>query len=92
MLKQDFINEIQKKVGSKNKKECAEFLDAFQEVVYEALSRGEDIKLTGFGTFKVRKITAREGVNPQTGEKIKISATVAPAFRPGNAFKSAVKP
>lgn len=92
MLKQDFISEIQKKTGNKNKKECAEFLDAFQETVYEALSRGEDIKLTGFGTFKVRKITAHEGVNPQTGEKIKIAATVTPAFKPGSVFKSTVKP
>lgn len=91
MLKQDFINEIQKKIGSKNKKECAEFLDAFQETVYEALSRGEEVKLAGFGTFKVRNIAAREGTNPQTGEKINIAATVTPAFRPGNAFKSAVR-
>ncbi|MDE7360536.1 MAG: HU family DNA-binding protein [Oscillospiraceae bacterium] len=91
MLKQNFVNELQAKIGSKNKKECAEFLDAFQNVVYEALSRGEEVKLTGFGTFKVRKIAAHEGVNPQSGEKIKIAETVTPAFKPGNAFKDAVK-
>lgn len=91
MLKQDFINEIQKKLDSKTKKECGEFVDAFQNTIYEALSRGEDVKITGFGTFKTRKIAARESVNPQTGEKIKIAATVVPAFKPGNAFKSAIK-
>lgn len=91
MLKQDFINEIQKKIGSKNKKECEDFLGAFQETIYEVLSRGEDVKITGFGTFKVRKIAARESVNPQTGEKIKIAETVTPAFKPGAVFKEAVR-
>lgn len=91
MLKQGFIKEIQKKLGSKSKKECGEFLDAFQEVIYEALSRGEEVRIAGFGTFKVRKITAHEGVNPQNGKKIEISETVTPAFKPGSAFKSAAK-
>lgn len=91
MLKQDFINEIQARLDGKSKKECGEFLDAFQAVVYDALSRGEEIKITGFGTFKTRKIKAHEGVNPQSGEKIKIAETVIPAFKPGNAFKGAVR-
>ncbi len=91
MFKQDFINEIQAKLDGKTKKECAEFLDAFQEVVYEALSRGEEVKITGFGTFKTRKIAAHEGVNPQSGDKIKIAETVIPSFKPGNAFKVAIK-
>lgn len=91
MLKQDFIAEIQAKLGGKTKKECGEFLDAFQETVYDALSRGEEVKLTGFGTFKTRKTSAREGFNPQTKEKIKIAATVTPTFKPGATFKEAVR-
>lgn len=91
MVKQDFIKEIQAKLGGKTKKECGEFLDAFQKVIYKALSRGEEVKITGFGTFKVRKIAEHEGVNPQNWKKIKISETVTPAFKPGSAFKSAVR-
>lgn len=90
MLKQDFVNEIQAKLDGKTKKECGEFLDAFQETIYEVLSRGEEVKITGFGTFKTRKIAAHEGVNPQSGNKIKIAETVIPSFKPGNAFKSVI--
>lgn len=91
MLKQDFINEIQARLDGKTKKECGEFLDAFQAVVYDALSRGEEIKITGFGTFKTRKIEAHEGVDPRTKEKISIGETVIPSFKPGSAFKAAVR-
>lgn len=91
MLRQDLINEMQAKLERKTKKECGEFLDVFQECIYEALSHGEEVKLVGFGTFKTRKIEAHEGVNPQNGEKIKIAETVIPAFKAGNDFKDAVK-
>lgn len=91
MLKQDFINEIQGKLGSKTKKECGEFLDAFQETIYDVLSRGEEVKLTGFGTFKTRKIAAHEGVNPQNGKKIKVAETVIPTFKVGSALKEAIR-
>ena len=91
MLKQDFISEIQAKLGGKTKKECGEFLDAFQDTVYEVLSRGEEVKLTGFGTFKTRKIAAHEGVNPQNGKKIKVAETVIPTFKVGSALKEAIR-
>lgn len=91
MLKQDFINEIQAKLGGKTKKECGEFLDAFESTVYDVLSRGDEVKLTGFGTFKTRKIAAHEGTNPKNGEKIKVDETVVPAFKSGNSFKNAVQ-
>lgn len=91
MLKQGFINELQAKLGSKTKKECGEFLDAFESTVYDVLSRGDEVKLTGFGTFKTRRIAAHEGVNPQNGEKIKIAESVSPSFKVGAVFKNAVK-
>ena len=91
MLKKDFIDELHTKLDGKSKKECAEFLDAFQDTVYDVLSRGEEVKLTGFGTFKMRKVTARDGVNPRTGEKIKIAEGIVPAFKVGSTFKSAVR-
>lgn len=90
MLKQDFISEIQGKLGSKTKKECGEFLDAFQEAIYEALSRGDEVKLTGFGTFKTRKIAAHEGINPQSKKKITVPEVTIPCFKAGKALKEAV--
>ena len=90
MLKQDLINELYTKVGG-TKKGCADFLGAFQECIYEALAKGDEVKITGFGTFKTRKIAAHEGVDPRNGKKIKVGETVAPMFKVGSEFKKAVK-
>ena len=91
MLKQDVINEIQAKIEGTTKKQCGEFLAAFESVIYEALGRGEEVKITGFGTYKTRKLAAREGTNPQTKEKMKIPESIIPAFKAGKTFKDAVK-
>jgi len=65
-------------------------LDAFTGAVTETLKKGDTVALVGFGTFETRKRDARNGRNPQTGETIKIAASVAPAFKPGKALKDAV--
>jgi DNA-binding protein HU-beta len=57
----------------------------------EVLSRGGEINFTGFGKFSVADRSARQGVNPQTGEKIQIAASRVPRFSAGSALKSAVK-
>jgi DNA-binding protein HU-beta len=58
--------------------------------VAEALKGGEEVRITGFGKFSVRERKAREGRNPQTGEKMKIAASKVPTFSAGNALKEAV--
>jgi DNA-binding protein HU-beta len=63
---------------------------AFEEVVTEALKAGEEVQITGFGKFSVRERKAREGRNPQTGQKMKIAAQKVPAFSAGNVLKQAV--
>jgi DNA-binding protein HU-beta len=59
--------------------------------VSDALRKGENVKLIGFGSFRVAKRKAREVRNPQTGKKIKIKATKAVNFRPGSKLKDMVK-
>ena len=56
-----------------------------------ALSRGSEIGFTGFGKFSVADRGAREGVNPQTGERIQIAASKVPRFSAGSGLKKAVK-
>ena len=56
-------------------------------VVLKTVKKGEDVSLVGFGTFARAKRAARTGVNPATGEKIKIPAKKVPKFRPGKAWK-----
>jgi len=71
--------------------EAQRFVDSFQTVVTNELSGGGDISLVGFGRFHTKKHRARIGRNPATGEPIKISAKVFPAFTPGKTLKETVR-
>ena len=64
--------------------------EAFEEVVTQALKGGGEVQITGFGKFSVKERKAREGRNPQTGQKMKIAAQKVPSFSAGNALKEAV--
>ena len=78
-------------VGQMTKKDAVAGLDALIEVISETLEKGEDIVLTGFGTFKVKERAARKGRNPQTGEEIDIPASKTVAFKAGKTLKDIVK-
>ena len=66
-------------------------LDAALEAITKALKKKDTVTLVGFGTFSVRKRSARIGRNPKTGEEIKIRASRVPGFKAGKALKDAVK-
>jgi DNA-binding protein HU-beta len=70
---------------------AAKALNAFTTTVTKALKKGNKVTLVGFGTFSVAKRKARNGVNPQTGEKIRIKARKVPKFTCGKALKDSVK-
>ena len=72
------------------KKDAEKVLGACIDVVGDALKKGDKIQLVGFGTFETRERAAREGKNPQTGEKIKIAACTVPAFKAGKALKDLI--
>lgn len=65
-------------------------VNAFVAAITEALGRGEGVTLIGFGTFGVADRPARDGRNPQTGEKIKIKARKAVKFTAGKDLKDSV--
>jgi len=65
-------------------------LDAVIESITEALTKGDQVSLVGFGTFSVKNRAARSGRNPQTGATIEIKATNVPGFKAGKALKDAV--
>jgi len=88
MNKADLVNEVVKVVSNKTEAQAA--VDCVLESIVRTLKNGDVVTLVGFGTFKVVKRKARTGRNPQTGEEIKISASNAPKFVPGKAFKDAV--
>ena len=89
MTKDQLIEAVSKCCCSK--KEAGDCVSAVLDAITSALSKGEKLTLTGFGTFSVSKRAARMGVNPRTGEKIKIKATTVPKFKAGKSLKDAVK-
>ena len=89
MTKTELVAAISVKAGI-SKADAEKALNALQETIIEAVSRGEKVSLVGFGNFNQIKRSARKGRNPQTGEEIDIPASKAPKFSPGKAFKEAV--
>ena len=90
MTKSEFVDRVSSESGL-SKGDASKAVDAFLDVVKETLSRGGDISFTGFGKFSVADRGARQGVNPQTKERIQIPASRVPRFSAGAGLKSAVK-
>ena len=90
MTKSEFVDRVADTAGI-GKNEATKAVDATLSVIEETLSRGGEVSFTGFGKFTVAERGARQGVNPQTGEKIQIAASRVPRFSAGSQLKSAVK-
>ena len=90
MTKSEFVDRVADQAGI-GKNEASKAVDGVLEVIQETLSRGGEVAFTGFGKFTVAERGARQGVNPQTGERIEIAASKVPRFSAGSALKSAVK-
>jgi len=90
LSKEDLVEALAK--GCCSKKEAADSLSALLDTITSALTKGDKVTITGFGTFSTSKRAARAGVNPRTGEKIQIKATVVPKFKAGKSLKDAVRP
>lgn len=90
MTKEGVIDVIVKKTECS--KACATTcLNVILDEIKKTLSKGEDVVLTGFGTFRVSKRAARSGRNPKTGATIKIPAMKVPKFKAGKGLKDAVR-
>ena len=90
MTKQEFVDQVAAQSGL-GKREASDAVDAVLRVIEETLSRGGEVNFTGFGKFTVAERGARQGVNPQTGERIEIAASRVPRFSAGSSLKNAVK-
>ena len=86
MTKKDMISAIAEKTGF-SKKDCETMLNAFIDTVGAQLKAGQDVQLTGFGTFEVRTRAERNALNPRTKEPILVPETKIPAFKAGKALK-----
>ena len=84
------LTELIAKEAKITKAEAKRAIESFTDNVQKTLKKNDEVRLIGFGTFGVRKRKARKGVNPQTGEAIKIAAKKVPYFRPGSELKRAI--
>lgn len=89
MNKADLISAVSTKSGvSKNTAE--EVLGSLTQLISETVADGGEIKIPGFGSFKMRTRAARTGRNPKTGETMNISASKNVVFKPAKALKDQV--
>lgn len=87
MTKAELIEAVYSKVGI-SKKESADLVEMIFDTMKDTLSKGEKIKISGFGNFVVREKRSRMGRNPQTGESMEISARRVLTFRPSQVLKN----
>ena len=85
--------ELAKRIAKQAKlsqKQAAEVLEATLDAIREALQEGDEVRLVGFGSFKVRKSAARKGVNPRNGQVIEVPEKDRVRFTPGKELSEAV--
>lgn len=91
MTKEGLTEAVLKAAKCGTKKQAQEAVEAVFAAITKSLSRGEEVTVTGFGTFRTVKVAARSGRNPKTGESLRIPASIRPKFRAGKALKKAVQ-
>ena len=90
MTKAEVVDQVAEQ-AQLSKQEAGKAVDAMLNVIEEALARGGEVNFTGFGKFSAAERGARQGVNPQTGERIDIAASRVPRFSAGSALKKSVR-
>ena len=89
MNKGELIKAMAEKAGFTNK-DAAIAYDAFIATVTEALKAGEKVNLVGFGSFEVKNVAAKTGINPQTKAPVEIPACKKPVMKFGKAYKDLI--
>jgi DNA-binding protein HU-beta len=89
MNKTDLIDSVASLTGA-SKIDAGKAVDALLDAIAGSLQNGEEVRLTGFGSFSVAHRSARMGRNPRTGAPIHISASNQPKFKAGKTLKNAV--
>jgi DNA-binding protein HU-beta len=89
MTKKELIEAVSTHCCSKA--EAEKVINAFFEEIEKTLSKGKDVSIASFGSFKVKKRAARKGRNPKTGEEIQIQAQKVVGFKASSVLKAKVK-
>lgn len=87
MIKADLVNSIAKEMDI-SKQEAEAGVNLFFKTIKEALLRGEEIELRGFGSFRFRNRGARSGRNPRTGDPVRVPPKKVLYFKPSKLLKN----
>ena len=89
MNKSELIDAIAKRTDL-SKVAAKKMINAYHDIVKEEINDGNNVGVVGFGTFTKSRKASRLGVNPSTGERIRIRARVVPKFKPGKPWKDSL--
>ena len=89
MTKIDIIQNVSNKLGI-SKNDSTRIVESALEIMKEQLSKGDTVKISGFGNFVVKKKNARRGRNPQTGSEMEICARKVLTFKCSNILKKSL--
>ncbi len=89
MNKGELIKAMADKAGF-SQKDAAAAYEAFVATVTEALKAGDKVQLVGFGSFEVKEVAAKTGINPQTKAPVQIAACKKPVMKFGKAYKDLI--
>ena len=90
MRKQDLVKAVARDAKLTDAQAGAA-VNAVVDAIQGALANGEEVTISGFGSFRVVERAAREGRNPRTGEMMNIAARRSPTFKPGTQLKRMVE-
>ena len=89
ITKLQLADHLHKKMGLP-KKDCLDFVNSFFNEISNSLENGEEVKLSGFGTFSLLIKKARPGRNPKNGKEYTISARTSVSFKPGRKLRDKI--
>ena len=90
LTKADIANSLFDEIGL-TKREAKEIVELFFDQICEALAKGQQVKISGFGNFELHDKDERPGRNPKTGEMIPVSARRVVTFRSGQKLRARVE-
>lgn len=90
MTKSDLIQQLSKD-SSLSQSQTGKLVNEVFDLIADALRKGDEVRITGFGTFKAAETKERPGRNPRTGEEITIPAGKRVSFAAGSALLGAIK-
>jgi integration host factor subunit alpha len=90
LTKADIATRLFEEIGL-TKREAKEIVELFFQQICEALAKGQQVKISGFGNFELHDKNERPGRNPKTGEMIPVSARRVVTFRSGQKLRARVE-